>query len=112
MKLNSPSLMRKHFAGNFGAADAGFGNVHGVEVKHAVAFEHVEGVAEGAEHGVVADARDFLEAGNNGHCGAQRTPASAAEVALDSEGENLPVFIGLRHAEPFNHSFHLFRVAD
>src|ERR1051326_5045062 len=91
--------VRHQFAGEFGAAQAGFRHVHGVEMEHAAAFEDVEGVAERAEHGVVADAVNFLEAGHDGDGGAESVPVSTAEVAVDGEGEDLAVFIGLAEAE-------------
>src|SRR4029077_1469941 len=72
-------------AAEVGAANARFRHIHGLKLEHAVAFEDVEGVPEGADHGVVADTVHIFKARHSGHGDAQRSPVFAAEVAVDGE---------------------------
>src|SRR6476469_3101642 len=98
--------MRNYFVRDLRAARAGFRQIHGVQLENAIALEHIERVAERADHGVIAHAIDFIETGDNGQGSTQRPPIAAAEVAVDAEGENPACRIGCAEAKAFYNAFH------
>jgi hypothetical protein len=102
--------MRNDLVRDLRSAHTRFWQIHGVQVEHAVAFQNVERVAKRADHGMVAHAIDFIEPGNNGERGAQRSPVLAAEFAVHAEGENAAAGIRRTEAKTFHNSFHLLSV--
>src|SRR5258707_8028971 len=97
-------------AANFRAANARFRHIHGFKPEHTVAFEDEEGVSEGADHGVVADAVNILKAGHSGHGDAQRSPVFAAEIAVHGERKNFAFRVWLRKAKSFYNALHFLSV--
>ena len=104
--------MRDDFASDIGATSARVRHVRGLEMNHRVALEDVESVAEGADHGVIADAGHILEARHDGHGGANRGPIVAAKVALQCEGKYAGIFGGLRESQALYDALHIFGVLE
>src|ERR1044071_10292085 len=95
------SQMRNYFVRDIRAAHAGFRHISGFQLEHAIALEHIEGVAERANHRVIAHAVHVVKARNNRKSCAQRSPIAAAKIAVAAEGEDLAAGIGRTEAQAF-----------
>src|ERR1700693_3175638 len=100
--------MRCDLARDVAAASARVRHPNQLQADQAVSLEHMQNVPERADHRVIADALDLLEARKQGRRGSKCGPVSASEASVDGKRKSPAFFVAaLRQAQGLDHSFEL-----